>query len=109
MRSAKEETPMQESTVSPAIELDSVTPEQTRPPWRSLAVWMWLRKSLFVVVAMFLFILALQLLKQGAKPLAPLLTNVLGIDSAANTLGFGWLVAYGVLSGSPVAAISLSF
>lgn len=69
----------------------------------------WLRKVFIAIVAIFFFILALELLKKGAKPLGPFLTNTLGIENATNTLGFGWLVAYGVLSGSPVAAIALSF
>lgn len=69
----------------------------------------WLRKLVVAIVALFLFILALELLKKGAGPLGPFLTETLGIKNATNTLGFGWLVAYGVLSGSPVAAIALSF
>jgi sodium-dependent phosphate cotransporter len=69
----------------------------------------WLRKTLLAIVAIFFFILALELLKKGAGPLGPFLKNTLGIKNATNTLGFGWLVAYGVLSGSPVAAIALSF
>lgn len=69
----------------------------------------WLRKTLLAIVAIFFFVLALELLKRGAGPLGPFLKDTLGIKNATNTLGFGWLVAYGVLSGSPVAAIALSF
>jgi hypothetical protein len=69
----------------------------------------WVRKVLMAIVALFFFILALELLKKGAGPLGPFLKSTLGIKNATNTLGFGWLVAYGVLSGSPVAAIALSF
>ena len=69
----------------------------------------WLRKSMMAIVALFFFVLALELLKKGAGPLGPFLKTTLGIKNATNTLGFGWLVAYGVLSGSPVAAIALSF
>ncbi|HEY0735216.1 MAG TPA: hypothetical protein VGD69_09955 [Herpetosiphonaceae bacterium] len=69
----------------------------------------WLRKTLLAIVAIFFFILAPELLKKGAGPLGPFLKDTLGIKNATNTLGFGWLVAYGVLSGSPVAAIALSF
>lgn len=68
-----------------------------------------LRKLLIAVAAISLFILALELLKNGAGGLGPFLKQNLGIQNAANTLGFGWLFAYIVLSGSPVAAISLSF
>ncbi len=56
---------------------------------------------------LFLFVLALQLLKSGAGGLKPVL-NAVSAGGVANLLGFGWLGAYGVMSGSPVAAISLS-
>lgn len=61
----------------------------------------------YTATGLFLFILALQLLKSGAGGLKPIL-NAVSADGPANLLGFGWLGAYGVLSGSPVAAISLS-
>jgi hypothetical protein len=87
-------------------------PHAALPPARGSGfqrVPLGLRKLLIAIVALFLFVLALELLKKGAGPLGPFLTNTLGIQNATNTLGFGWLVAYGVLSGSPVAAIALSF
>src|SRR3990172_10773684 len=56
---------------------------------------------------LFLFVLALQLLKSGAGGLKPVL-KALSAHGEVNLLGFGWLGAYGVMSGSPVAAISLS-
>lgn len=68
-----------------------------------------LRKLLIAIVAIMFFVLALELLKKGAGGLGPFLKDTLRIRNAANTLGFGWLFAYIVLSGSPVAAISLSF
>ena len=55
----------------------------------------------------YLFVLALRLLSASASGVADLLTN-LGADGPVNLLGFGWLLAYGALSGSPVAALSLS-
>src|SRR5574341_1056894 len=61
----------------------------------------------YTSAGLFLFILALQLLKSGAGGLRPVL-NAVSADGAANLLGFGWLGSYAVLSGSPVAAISLS-
>jgi len=76
---------------------------------RRSAALFWAGKLALAIVAIALFILALELLKRGARPLAPFLTETLGVSSAANTLGFGWLVAYCVLSGSPVAVIALSF
>lgn len=61
----------------------------------------------YSMAGLFLFVLALQLLKSGAGALKPILNGV-SADGAANLLGFGWLGSYAVLSGSPVAAISLS-
>jgi Na+/phosphate symporter len=66
-------------------------------------------KIAFALAGLFLFILALRMLSKGAGGIGPFLKNNLGIESAVNTLGFGWLFAYGVLSGSPVASIALSF
>ena len=60
------------------------------------------------VVALFLFVLAIQLMKEGAKALAPHLTDSPLFSNAFSTLGAGWLGAYVVLSGSPVAAVALS-
>jgi hypothetical protein len=61
----------------------------------------------YSVAGLFLFILALQLLKSGAAGLKPIL-NAVSADGVPNLLGFGWLGSYAVMSGSPVAAISLS-
>ena len=61
----------------------------------------------YVVGALALFVLALELLKSGAGGLKPVLSG-LSADGAAGLLGFGWLGSYLVMSGSPVAAIALS-
>lgn len=54
-----------------------------------------------------LFLLALRLLSVGAVGIASLF-RVLHVGGAANYVGFGWLAAYVALSGSPVAAMSLT-
>jgi len=59
-------------------------------------------------VALFLFVLAIQLMKEGAKALAPALSDSPLFSNAISTLGAGWLGAYVVLSGSPIAAVALS-
>jgi sodium-dependent phosphate cotransporter len=59
-------------------------------------------------VALFLFVLAIQLMKEGAEALAPTLKDSPLFSNAVSTLGFGWLGAYIVLSGSPIAAVALS-
>lgn len=66
-----------------------------------------IRRILFAIVGILIFILALWLLKKGASGLEPIMTQ-LQVGGLVNTLGFGWLMAYMVLSGSPVATISLT-
>jgi len=63
----------------------------------------WLRTLPFTLVGLFIFMLALQLTKQGAKVYGAQIINSLHITNMANSLGFGWLLAYIFLSGSPVA------
>lgn len=69
----------------------------------------WGVKLLVLVLGLLIFILALQLLKQGAREYGRQMISFLNIHSSINTLGFGWLLAYVFLSGSPVAAIAVSF
>jgi sodium-dependent phosphate cotransporter len=66
-------------------------------------------KVALFVVALFLFVLAIQLMKEGAKAIAPALRDSSLFSNAFSTLGAGWLGAYIVLSGSPIAAVALSF
>jgi Na+/phosphate symporter len=60
-----------------------------------------------VALGLFAFVLALELIKQGARGVAPLLAS-LDVAGPAGAIGFGWLMACLVLSGSPVAAIALA-
>lgn len=68
-----------------------------------------LRQAALLVLSLFLFVLALQLMQRGARSLQPFIENTLDVEGPASALGFGWLFAYIVLSGSPVAAVSLTF
>ena len=61
----------------------------------------------YAVGALVLFIFALEVLKTAAVGVADILAGA-SAEGPANILGFGWLGAYGALSGSPVAAIALS-
>lgn len=61
------------------------------------------------MASLFLFILAITLMKEGARGIAPLIRTYFAVTNAANSLGFGWLFAYVVMSGSPVAAAALTF
>lgn len=68
-----------------------------------------LRKIVIFLGSLFLFILAILLMKDGARPLAPLVRDLFHVDNPVNSLGFGWLFAYVIMSGSPVAAAALTF
>lgn len=110
----------QDSVIDPAIVSGNgrVDAEPTSPPRASGEPGAgepqgrnWKRavsKLLHFLPAIFLFILAIQLMKSGAKALAPELEGTFPVDNAMSTLGLGWIGAYLVLSGSPVAAVSLS-
>ena len=63
-------------------------------------------KVVLAFLALWIFLLALALMKDGARGLAPALNAA--IDTPLNALGLGWLAALLVLSGSPVAASSLA-
>ena len=67
----------------------------------------YVRRIALALAGVLIFILALWLLREGASGLRPLMDH-LQVSGVVNTLGFGWLMAYVVLSGSPVAAISLT-
>jgi sodium-dependent phosphate cotransporter len=66
-----------------------------------------LLKIAYALAGLFLFILALQLMKGGARGLAPVLKETALLQTPIEALGLGWLGAYFVLSGSPVAAAAL--
>lgn len=66
-------------------------------------------KILIFIGSLFLFILAIMLMKEGARALAPLVRDSFHVDNPVNSLGFGWLFAYVIMSGSPVAASALTF
>jgi len=66
-------------------------------------------KLALFAISLFFFILAITLMKEGARSLTPLVRDTFAVTNAANSLGFGWLFAYVVMSGSPVAAAALTF
>lgn len=92
----------------PAQVLPAAPTAAQRPAAARIAVPSWLHKLLITLAGLFLFILALQLLKRGAGVYGREIRDLLNISSPANSLGFGWLLAYIFLSGSPVAAIAVS-
>jgi len=88
------------------IQAEVVEKGVIRPKW-------WERVSLYKIAlffaSLFLFILALTLMKDSARGLTPLIRDAFKVNSPLNGLGFGWLSAYGLMSGSPVAAAALTF
>ena len=79
----------------------------TVPATRWPAVRRRISKAAGVIVAFYTFVLALNLLKSGATGVGAVLRGV-SASGFTNLLGFGWLAAHLSLSGSPVAALSLS-
>lgn len=66
-------------------------------------------KIALFAASLFLFILAITLMKEGARDLGPLVRDTFAVTNPVNSLGFGWLFAYVIMSGSPVAAVALTF
>lgn len=85
----------------------SIKPE-LQVPWQSQALGT-LRRVAFAIGGLFLFVIALELLKKGAGGYGRELIGFLNVSTPASALGFGWLLAYIFLSGSPVAAVAVSF
>ena len=77
----------------------------TRMTWRAIH---WRKISLFGI-SLFLFVLAISLMKEGVHDLTPLISNTLVVTKPINSLGFGWFFAYIIMGGSPVAAVALTF
>lgn len=65
-----------------------------------------LRRAAGLLGGLVFFLLALELVKQGAAGLAPLLRQ-LDLTGLHGALGLGWLMACVLLSGSPAAAAAL--
>lgn len=74
-------------------------------PARVASAAAWLVRFL---LALFLFVGALQVMKTGAGKFDALHHGGFLVKNAASTLGLGWLGALLVLSGSPIAASALS-
>jgi len=68
-----------------------------------------LAKLTLFMISIALFILAIALMKEGTYSLGPLVRDRFTVTNPVNSLGFGWLFAYLIMSGSPVAAAALTF
>ena len=93
--------------------LDTPLRESKPAPWAAVGRATWGRvrigKLVLFLASLYLFVLAITLMKEGARGVAPLVRDLLAVTSTANALGFGWLFAYAIMSGSPVAAAALTF
>jgi Na+/phosphate symporter len=103
--------PQPRNTYTPFLEIPTAKSELVIPEEAKRAWWERVRLDKIVLfsVSLYLFILAITLMKDSASAVTPLLTNTFSITTAANSLGFGWLFAYIIMSGSPVAAAALTF
>jgi len=90
----------------PVAKAGAIRPATLRRDW-----WERVRvgKIGLFIASLYLFVLAITLMKEGSSGLAPLVRSLLDIASVANALGFGWLSAYAIMSGSPIAAAALTF
>ncbi len=66
-----------------------------------------IRRALYFLVCLYLFIFSLELIKLGAAPLEGAASAWIA-NGPLSCFGFGWLLACVILSGSPVAAIALA-
>ncbi|HYH27626.1 MAG TPA: hypothetical protein VEA19_02485 [Actinomycetota bacterium] len=101
----EKEAPVTEGVRSGSVAFQADPPKGQRRRFRLGST---VSKLLRFLGAMFLFILAIQLMKRGADAVAPRLQGTFPVDNGISTLGLGWLSAYLVLSGSPVAAAGLA-
>jgi sodium-dependent phosphate cotransporter len=70
-----------------------------------------IRRALLGASGIFFFVLGIELMKAIVGSIAPVLEGFVGRFASTpwHSLSFGWLAAYAVLSGSPVAAMALGF
>jgi Na+/phosphate symporter len=113
-RAAKAQTRASDQLVNLPIELPAAAaPAAESLPQPNLFLRIarhidWRKITLFII-SLVLFILAIILMKEGAQSLTPLIRDRFTINNPLNSLGFGWLFAYLIMSGSPVAASALTF
>lgn len=98
------QTPMQPKYLPNTLEMPASEAVQAAW-WETIRV----EKIALFILSLYLFTLAIILMKDGARSLTPLLQQTFSINNTANCFGFGWLFSYLIMSGSPVAAASLTF
>lgn len=68
-----------------------------------------LLKLLTFIISLILFVAGILYMKDGARSLAPVLTQYIQLDSPLTGFSAGWLASMVIMSGSPIAAASLAF
>jgi Na+/phosphate symporter len=105
--------PASERGRHPVVGLEPPLTEPEQAGWAAVGRASWERVRIgkigLFVASLYLFVLAVTLMKDGARGIAPLVRNLFDVTNAANALGFGWLFAYAIMSGSPIAAAALTF
>lgn len=76
---------------------------QERGGWQ-----VWAKHIAFGLSGILLFAFALGVMKAGAATLTPFIREQLNVTNAWDSLGLGWLMAWLVQSGSPVAALAMA-
>ena len=80
-----------------------------RPSARERGGWQaWAKHIAYGVSGILLFAFALGVMKTGAATLTPFIREQLDVNNAWDSLGLGWLMAWIVQSGSPVAALAMA-
>ncbi|MBN1260101.1 MAG: hypothetical protein JXB35_05420 [Anaerolineae bacterium] len=106
------ETPRVLEEETPAAEPQELSQEtkdtETLHVSEKHTLWYVIRHIAAGLLGFLLFIFALGLMKEGAAGLTPLLHNRLAVNNVADAMGVGWLAAYLIQSGSPVAAAAIS-
>lgn len=107
---------MQDSPDTDTITSVSETQEISLPisisfPDEISSVWerVHLRKIGLFLASIFMFVLAIILMKDSARGISYLVQDFINVTNPVNCLGFGWLSAYLIMSGSPIAATALTF
>jgi Na+/phosphate symporter len=99
------EVPVEPAALTVPVQVETRFRRPIRLLWQQID---WGKIALFGA-SLFLFMLAIILMKEGAGSLTPLIRDRLAVTNPLNSLGFGWLFAYLIMSGSPVAASALTF
>lgn len=106
-----QDSPGQQALSETDLDVSLSIPETSKVQEIPRSIWRRIRfeKIGIFFLSLYLFVLAIMLMKDGAQTLAPWVQSVGKISNSVNCLGFGWVLSYIIMSGSPVAAAALTF